>query len=89
MTTASDRDNAAKLARRINTNRIDPSKQDEADRPPEDKSPGYADLLMSEAPAAAPDDEMSYSDWELIATALEHYATCPNGGQSEAAPASG
>ena len=76
MPTASDRDSAAKLAQRINTNRIDPSKQDEADRPPEDKSPGYADLLMSEAPAGPADPDMSVSDWQLIVDALEHYAAC-------------
>lgn len=81
MPTASDRDSAAKLAQRINTNRIDPSKQDEADRPPEDKSPGYADLLMSETPAGPVDADMSVTDWELIVTALEHYAACDTAGR--------
>jgi hypothetical protein len=80
MTTASDRDTAANLARRINANHVDPSKQDEADRPPEDKSPGYADVLMSEAPPTEPDADFSYSDWELISKALEHYASCGNAG---------
>jgi hypothetical protein len=81
MTTASDRDSAAKLARRIYANRIDPSKQDEADRPPEDKSPGYADLLMSETPADPADAELSASDWQLVGAALEHYATCQTDGR--------
>ena len=52
--TMSDRDTAAGLARRIPDNRLDPSKvDDEAGRPAGDKSPAYANALMSEAPASS------------------------------------
>jgi hypothetical protein len=33
---------------------------------------------MSEAPPTEPDADFSYSDWDLIGKALEHYATCAN-----------
>jgi hypothetical protein len=80
MTPANDRDQAAELARRIKSVQVDPSKADEAHRPPSDKPPTFADVLMSEAPssierAAA----LNESDLELICKALEHYATCGSG----------
>ena len=76
----SERDAATALARRIKSKLIDPSKIDEADQPPSDKPPAYAEALMSEAPASierAADVERA--DWVLIASALEHYAACGNG----------
>jgi len=49
-----DRDAAAaNLVRRMNSGPPDPSNvDDEADRPAGDKSPGYANVLMGEAPAS-------------------------------------
>jgi hypothetical protein len=80
MTPTSDRNPAAELAQRIKTSLIDPSKEDEADRPPSDKPPGYADALMSEAPASIERAvDLNSADWELISKALEHYATCGKG----------
>jgi len=52
MTPMSDRNAAAELATRIKASLIDPSKEDEADRPPADKSPGDADARVSEKPAS-------------------------------------
>lgn len=76
-TSSSERDNAAELARRIQTSRIDPAKVDEAGRPPSDKPPGYADALMSEKPASVEKGaDLTPADWELIDRALEHYAKC-------------
>ena len=73
MTTPSDRDTAAELAQRIKSSRIDPSKADEANLPPSDRPPGYAEALMSEKPAP-PEAGLSSADWDLIAKALEQYA---------------
>jgi hypothetical protein len=79
MTPTSDRDLAAELARRITNNRIDPSKADEAGRPPSDKPPAYADALMSATPASIEKRaRLKAADWELIEAALEHYAKCGN-----------
>ena len=50
MTPKSDRDAAAEHASRVETTSTDPSKADEADRPPSDRPPGFIDALMSEAP---------------------------------------
>jgi hypothetical protein len=80
MTATSNRDSAAELAQRIKTSRIDPSKVDEAGRPPADKSPAYADALMSEAPASIERAvDLNAAEWELIGKALEHYAACGKG----------
>jgi hypothetical protein len=81
MTPASDREAAAELAQRIKSSRVDPSKADEAHRPEDDKSPGYADVLMSEetAPIERTAD-LNDADWQLIGQALEHYAACGRGG---------
>jgi len=79
MTPTSDRDLAAELARRIKNHRIDPSKSDEAGRPPSDKPPAYADALMSTARASIEKGaRLKEADWQLIETALEHYAKCGN-----------
>jgi hypothetical protein len=76
MTPTSDRDTAAELAQRIKNHLIDPSKEDEADRPPGDRPPAFADALMSEAPASIEQAAgLNSADWELIVKALEHYAT--------------
>jgi hypothetical protein len=48
MTPKSDRDAAAERASRVETTPIDPSKADEADRPPSDRPPAFIDALMSE-----------------------------------------
>ncbi len=80
MTPTSDRDTAAELAKRIKSNSIDPSTADEAHRPKSDRPPGFADALMSEAPASVEKGaDLNPADWGLIRTALEHYATCRNG----------
>jgi hypothetical protein len=77
MTPTSDRDSAAQLAQRIKISLIDPSKEDEAGRPPGDKPPGYADALMSEKPASVERAvDLKSADWQLVGKALEHYATC-------------
>ena len=80
MTSSSDRDAAAELAQRIEQKMIDPAKVDEAQRPPEDQPPAFADALMSEAEAPAPvgGAHLSQNDWTLISRALEHYAKCGN-----------
>jgi hypothetical protein len=79
MTPTSDRDSASELAQRIKNHLIDPSKEDEADRPPGDKPPAFADALMSEAPASIERAAgVNSADWEFIVRALEHYATCGN-----------
>lgn len=72
MPTPTDRDTAAELAQRIKTSLVDPD--DEANLPPSDRPPGYADALMSEAPAS-PGADLSPADWALIGKALEHYAS--------------
>ncbi|MEO7038640.1 MAG: hypothetical protein ABI186_01255 [Candidatus Elarobacter sp.] len=80
MTPTGDGDAAAELAQRIKANRVDPSKDDEADRPASDKPPGFAEALMAEVPASAePGADLSSADWELIGKALEHYAACGQG----------
>jgi len=77
MNPASGREAAAELARRIESSRVDPAKADEAHRPPSDKSPSYADVLMSEEPTPVERAaDLSETDWELVAKALDHYATC-------------
>jgi len=77
MTPASGREAAAELARRIQSSRVDPAKADEAHRPASDKSPWYADLLMSEEPMPVERAaNLSETDWKLIAEALQHYASC-------------
>jgi hypothetical protein len=77
MTPASDRESAAELARRIQASQVDPSKSDEAHRPPGDRPPAYADALMSEKPVSAERDaDLNQADWALIGRALEHYAAC-------------
>jgi hypothetical protein len=77
MMPAGDRDSAAELSQRIQNSLTDPSKEDEADRPPSDRPPAYADALMSEAPASIERAvELTSTNWQLIARALEHYATC-------------
>ena len=70
-----ERDAAADLARRIRNRTVDPSREDEAHRPPGDRSPSYADVLMSEAPRVIErSPSLSTDDWKLIAKALEFYA---------------
>lgn len=81
MTPASDREAAADLARRIEASQVDPSKSDEAHRPPSDRPPAYADALMSEQPAPVERAaDLNQADWQLIGRALEHYAGCRSGG---------
>jgi hypothetical protein len=74
LTPSSDRDTAAELARRLK-GLVDPSKADEADRPPGDRPPAFADALMSEPPEYIEQNaELTSADWQLIVKALEHYA---------------
>jgi hypothetical protein len=77
MSQANDRDVAADLAQRIERSLIDPSKDDESTRPPGDRPPRFAKLLMDE-PVPPPDRaiDLKANDWELIARALRHYARC-------------
>lgn len=83
MTSASGREAAAELARRIESSRVDPAKADEAHRPASDKPPAYADVLMSEDPAPVERTaDLSAKDWELIGEALEHYASCGSAGRT-------
>jgi len=71
---------AEDLAKRIEGKLIDSTDIDEADRPPQDRSPGYADVLMNETPASVERAaDLSSADWQLIASALEHYAACGKG----------
>ena len=75
MANVTDREAAAELARRIGASLVDPSVEDEADRSDEDKSPGYADALMSEAtPPVFRAVDLNNDDWHLICRALEAYA---------------
>ncbi len=75
MATTNVRSAAAELARRIKVSRNDPARMDEADRPPGDKSPAYAQALMSEQPTAIERAaRLEPADWDLIEEALEHYA---------------
>jgi hypothetical protein len=75
LTTTSDRESAAQLARRLKNAMSDPAKADEAERPPEDQPPKFADILMSEKPLSVEQGaELSDADWKLIVKALEHYA---------------
>jgi hypothetical protein len=77
MTPASDRDSAADLAARIKTVAVDPSIDDEANLPPGDRPPAYAEVLMSEAPTSVERSaKVSLADWQLIGKALEHFAAC-------------
>jgi hypothetical protein len=79
--TQSDRETAAELVERLKRALIDPSKADEADRPPEDQPPKFADVLMSEKTAASIEHDagVTSEDWQLIVKALEHYARSATG----------
>jgi hypothetical protein len=77
MTPTSDRAAAAELAQRVKSARIDPSKEDEADRSPDDKPPGFAQVLMSEGPTSIEEAAaLTPADWALIDKVLEHYIRC-------------
>lgn len=68
---------AEELAKRIEGRLIDASDIDESDQAPGDRSPAYANVLMSETPLSVERAaDLSAEDWQLIASALEHYATC-------------
>jgi len=71
---------AEELAKRIEGRLIDSSDIDESRQAPGDRSPGYADVLMNENPVSVERAaDLSAADWQLIASALEHYAACGNG----------
>jgi hypothetical protein len=76
-TTDSERDSASELAQRIEVRLIEPTDVDEADRPAEDRSPGFANAILSE-PAGDVEKtaDVTPPDWELIVKALRHYAGC-------------
>jgi len=75
MATASDREAAVALSKRIKAGLVDPSRADEAHRPPSDRSPKFADVLMSEAKSSVERAaNVSANDWDLIARALDFYA---------------
>jgi len=72
----SDRDAAVDLRKRIGQFLADPSQVDEAGRPKDDRSPGYANALMSEDPQSIEKAaHITRDDWELIRKALAHYAS--------------
>ncbi len=73
-----ERNAAAELAERLEVELIDPSiDRDEFDRPPSDRSPAYAQWLMSKkAPAIERTADLNSADWQLICRALEHYTAC-------------
>jgi hypothetical protein len=80
LTPSSDRETASELAKRLKSAMIDPSKVDEADRPPGDRPPGFADMLMSEKPVSVEHGaDLTDADWQLIVTALESYARSGTG----------
>ena len=74
-----DRRVAQDLANRIqkNLDLIDSCAGDEADQAPEDRSPGFANALMCEAPDSIEKAaDVKTLDWRLIGKALQHYAGC-------------
>jgi hypothetical protein len=72
-----DRTAAARLAQRIERSMVDPTEIDEADRAPGDRSPGYANALISDAPSSVESTaDLTHGDWAIIHRALEHYAGC-------------
>lgn len=80
MITSSERDAARDLATRVEAWLVDPAVVDDKDRPPEDRPPGYADVLLSQAPASIERAaDLSQNDWILVSKALTHYATCQGG----------
>jgi len=80
MITSSERDAALNLANRIGAWLVDPAVVDDKDRPPQDRPPAFADILLSQAPASIERAaDLMHADWELIAKALEHYANCQGG----------
>jgi len=80
MITSSERDAAKDLANRIEAWLVDPAVVDDADRPPEDRPPAFADALLSQAPSSIEKAaDLKQGDWELIGKALEHYAACQAG----------
>lgn len=80
MTPSSDRDAAAELAHRLKNALVDPSTADEADRPPGDRPPAFADALMSEKPVSVERGaDVTSADWDLIVKALDHYARSGTG----------
>jgi hypothetical protein len=77
MTTSNTRSAASEIVRRIKTARMDPSQIDEADRPPNDRPPGFAEALMSTPPTVVEGPaKLMPIDWDVIELALVHYATC-------------
>ena len=79
-TTDSERDSASELARRIEVRLIEPTDVDEAGRPEGDKSPGFANAILTEAPASVEKAaDLDQPEWELIVKALQHYANCRRG----------
>lgn len=73
-----ERNAAAELAERLDVELIDPSiDSDEFDRPPSDRSPAYAQWLMSKKlPSIERTADLNSADWHLISRALEHYTVC-------------
>jgi hypothetical protein len=80
MTTNKTRSVASEIAQRIKTARMDPSQIDEADRPPSDRPPAFAEVLMSTPPTIVEGPaKLSKIDWDVIELALVHYAACEGG----------
>lgn len=79
--TQSDRETAAALAQRLKSALTDPSKMDEAGRPPEDQPPKFANILMSEKTGVSIEEDarVTPGEWQLILKALEHYARSATG----------
>ena len=80
MNRTAERNAATQLAKRIEVRLVDPSKIDEAKRPPEDQPPGFVDTIFSqETNSVEQSADLSHEDWDLISRALEHYAGCQSG----------
>lgn len=72
-------DIAAKLAFRLQHAGVDLARADEANRPPGDRSPEFANLVMNQpAQSVAAARNLTEAEWTLVGKALQHYAECPN-----------
>jgi hypothetical protein len=71
------RNAANDLAKRLAFPLSECSRLDEEKRQPQDRSPGFVDVVMPEPPVSIEEAaELNLDDWELIQAALEHYSMC-------------
>ena len=77
MNNTQTRNDAAELAKRLEVPLSECSKLDEEKRRPYDRSPGFANAVMPDAPISIESAaDLNLDDWALVQTALEHYALC-------------